>query len=472
MTALLSTFGLPNEVTLNPTVGLTAIPGLQNRYTLDTGPEGVMLCKISNLSEAFACGGLLLYDPTPDNQGRRRWRFWVKEMLLTALREGYLNSSVGPGLSGDGAVYHFTRVKQMDGGRIDQYGRAEIPWGGVLDMHVKKIDGYFAPASVISVMGVVTMADTGYGSSHVMSSGFSDFDGGLPASRPTVALGFMANYIPFPNGMADFLHRTKEFALSRVSDTLREYYAATFEPTLAAWANKDAVPTITLPTFWANGVLTAGAQQKPKVFTLPVGNHIEWNNNYLTNKADLLPQMWNFGMVSMYDPPAPNYSATVLSANPVGAKYAVRYRAGHWDSQGFPMPLMDVFTAFCDSEPFVEPTGMAGTFNVGTIRDGHVLKRSQVDGLLYGDAASSHADLGAVVTQYIDKYILPDVDFTTAGPGVNPPAPTDTSSQEATAASFSSFDMKRTIYQMGSLPSLIEQFNDLWDSAAKSAAHS
>jgi len=472
MTALLSTFGLPNEVNLDPTQGLTAVPGLTNRYVLDSGPEGVLLCKITNLSEAFACGGLFLYDTVVNQQGKHDWKFWVGEMLLTALREGYLNSGIGPGAGSDGSLYTFKRVTQWDGGNIDQYGRAIIPWGGVYDMFLRKVDGYFNNLSTIGVMGVVTLADTGYGSSKPTARPFGDFDGAMGGTAPSLAMSFMANYIPFPKGMSDFLTRVKSFAISRVSDDLRQYYVDTFDSTLAAWDKKNVVPTVSLPTFWANGALTSGAQQKPKDLSFPVNSWPAWGPSHAHNLAEFQAQTWNTGMVSMYDPPAPKYSAAILSSAPRGLKYQMRYRCGHWDAQGLAMPLMDVYTDYCDSVPFTAPTGKVGTLDVGTIRDGHVLHRSQVDNMKYAEDAASHADLGALFTQYIDPHVLPGVDFSTSPYGA--PAPTSTTADQAaldtTATGLANFAMRRTIYQMGSLPSLLEEFNDLWDSAAKTAA--
>jgi len=470
VSAILANFGVANELSFDFLPGFVLVPGHTDLYTCATGPEGVLYKKITSLSDALECGGLAIFDQAmvpswmgagPAN-GRRQWRFFVGDMLRYILQRKLLNKKAAIEA---GHALHWNPIKAFNGEKrysnttdpASAYCWDDVFYGGEFEANPTLID-YFASSQQLCAIGIITGAETGYADSHALSASLGAIGGPGGAVNPTSTIGFMASIVPMDVPFSKFATDVKQAMIALAPADLQQYYTATFADVLAAFPQKDDRPTISIPTFWADGALTNGAQQKPKIFQGDSGAPVKWVTDLVDNPP---PGGWYSRSIGpgSYPPPAVSKDVPV--------QWRTKFRAGHWAKAGSTvMPMMDIDTFFCDSIPLPKLVGKVGGLDIGSLRDGHVLKRRLIDGLAFSSEVATQTTLDQVINPFIDQWSIATDDMTH---GVQPPV-TEADIDGVLTGAMASSKLTASVYCLGTLPIIMEAFSDVWDSTAKSYA--
>lgn len=455
MVALVNPFGLASTLDFEHTTGQTLVSG-QTRLVTKTAlqaPEGLLLKRVASFQEAVDAGGLFLYSKTNPT----RWMFVIGKTLhrvLAANKLGIVSAFKRP--VGD-VAFKYKPVPKYAGYGVarDSFGNDAMyqtdPGG---DFEIILSDMAYFGQSAVGALGIATGAEDGFGVSNAMSSGLSAVNGSLPSAAPAVGIGFAASIIPMNAPFSTFMRKARPALVAAAPSDIRKYYERTFEAVLAAYAEKDSKPTISVHTHWLGASITTPFMPKPKVVdtAVTVNGVYFWaqstNTSYAGRKTGSIAG-GDAGSAGAY---------TQRSSQ----KYRFIVRPGFYGATVTTHPLMEDWWDHSEKTQMSSPTGTVGALKVGVLRDGQLLKRSLVDLQLYASQPSSHADLAQLVNETIDSFEFDQGDL-----------PTGATLAEAIQQSDLLMSLESTtgnIYQLGTLPVHITKFNTAWDQAAKALA--
>jgi len=452
MAALLAAFGLPNDLSFNSTVGQVPID-TSVAFEVAGGPEGVAFRKISSLSDAYMCGGLMLYtEETP-----RKWVFFVGVYLTWALEGQLLNKVVAMRPYNPYNRFTFRNIPGFNGLEHTKVGgvtyRSTEHLGGEATPNTELYD-FFDPLSHVVAVGMMVSADTGYGvSTHASSGKMSDFYGnGIFPGRTvtTKALSFVASHIALPETFEQYMTKVKGAAMSRVPDALKEFYDATYDDVMAAFPGRASFPKVAVPTYWENGVLVTASHREPQ--TAEYDGVVPWNSIVANQPTAWSKQVYTNGQ---------DWSGASTHVFERKTKTIIRFRAGFTNAASPELPFMDLVDGESTLHEIPSMTGIVNGIKVGVLRNGHVLKRSIKDKLSYADTPSPYTSLAEAVNAHIDPFSHDPVDL-----------PSTTALADAMAAFDGIMTRRETkdIYSTGSLVPMLGAFSDAWDTAAKELA--
>lgn len=433
------------------TSGQTVLTGTTNCVTLADQPQGVLLRRVGNISEALSVGGLYLYEEgDPSN-----WWFAVGLTLVDFLDRKKIGKVESRGVSG--VVWQMIRRVRDFGSKPYSTGN-NATIGGDLHPVYGEAD-QFAGKNVVA-LGLVSGATEGRGRS--------------TAPGGYVAVSYMSTLVPMNGTFAQFISSpaVKARALELVPNDLKGYYDRTFADTLDAYAGKNKKPSLAVTTFW-NGQNEVGVPiaEPRQVYVLGAYPRSLDNNIYWPEGISGLNANGGFDGTVGSATLAWNLEGSSFSGSPINESEQVSPKVREMELIGRPHlwpagwqgPVIiapGATTTFGDKQ-----VGEVGGMKVGYLRDFHVLKRSLVDGMRYALDDSSEGDLPAMINKtFGDPFDASRVPTTSAA------------GQEATLENqlndilVADVGRNRIMQQRGSLPEEIERFNDAWDAAAKALA--
>lgn len=487
-------WGLANPLSFTDTDGQTILAGRNTLVTITGGPEGVLLKRIRNFSDAVDCGGVLLYQADDPS----RWQWYIGETLIEMMKLKKLGRRSrmisGSDRIGDSA-YPVANNRKKGSVVVTRLGaddkpivkrRKEIYGGDIWPRLIE--DNYFPDGRKVIALGVVTTATEGYGISKVGT----DFPGNWSAPRaeyPDGGLAYMATKVAIGKTFSEYMGKVKAAALARTPNEARSYYSGTYDAVLAVFRDKDTQPFLTINTYWLNGALI------DNIVARPVTHEFEpLYGSSVPPGAGLGLNMASFPSSDGVLDDGPGQE-TVTVKNQI---VRVMIIPGVWYQQDeFPVPFMDFFSNYCAFERVPNMTGVVSGLKVGELRDAHVMLRSLgVNQERFASDPPGHADLAALVkSQLFDPFDGMDdsissitgelgyLDEATQKPHVNTPADTQNGTgvpATPTAGVISYADQLqdwygrlrkvRNVYSRANLPILLEDFSAAWDAAARAKA--
>lgn len=455
-------YGLSNVINFANPARQKLIGSAATLVTIDGGPEGVLLKRITSMQEALSCGGLLLY-----NAANGDWLMYTGATLARVLADSQLGKVPRWGWAAPYADESgLCRIDRLVGAwrparryvtNSTSY-RENKNFGGVVKKSII-LEDYFASGAVIIGLGVVASTTDGFGQktarTHIPSPAI---EAELPLGTP-YAMAYMSTEIPLTCTFAEFFATVKTEAMRRVPDNLKEYYEATYAETLSACAFKDLKPTTAVCTYWKNGALWSGALDKPRTVVMSTANGYPTDDSVLIRNGTPAPLRPAASQVEGVQGQAGTYPITV------DGRMVLDTLPGAYHLANSGLPLMTGDTMFSTLDKvLIPPTGKIGDLNAGLLRDMHVLKRSLVDGLKFQEDAASHASLAELMTEPVTEF----------NPTTSIPLALTTDAVNVenfiTDTKFAVSHKARSIFARGTLAPMVEAFSDSWDDAAQAYA--
>lgn len=238
-------------------------------------PQGVLFKKVSNIAQAIACGGVILYD-----KAHPQCNWWAcGKTLVDAIESGV-----------DGMVADFGRIATAKwcrpAGAYKGYANlVEIPTyqggrgssnfylGGhfdpIFEMQPAFVIGVMTDQSRIGALAIVSPATFGYGHGPLYTAPYSHYEnwGGLMhfmGGQPV--LGYMASMVKLPVRARQFFSDAKPAMLTMTPASLRQFYESTFSDAVDATISglvddPDIDLSFGVTTYWRGGIKLEGSTQ-------------------------------------------------------------------------------------------------------------------------------------------------------------------------------------------------------------------
>lgn len=390
-------YGLSSIITFSAG-SLTPVAGTANLFTSPVGPEGLLYKRITTFAEAVDCGGLMLFGPASS------WMFYAGATLTNVLSANLLGKFVinSGGLSAaiipDAVGHQKWRSNETSPGhfrRVSTFGWAEI---SVLTQYM----AMFGPSDIVDLWGIITPAHNGHGHN------FGKYRH-VTANVATDTYSFMSTDTPMRVPLKSYLADQKAAYLASVPANVRPYYAQVYNGLAAL---EESRPRLSAITTWKNGLLAP----------LPVVK----DRTLVTELDSLVTMYGSGGMPGFGSTPAPyaNFSALhsavpfSVSNDPDSPTTApgfawiaepgtvatepsrgVRFRSnlGVYLPETGILPCLSKMPSDVVDRVVTPAAGTIDGYQVGALRDGHVMARRLVSLLKYEDEVSPYATLAAYV---------------------------------------------------------------------------
>jgi len=460
-------YGLSNPVVFTGGTGITPLSGHVNLVSVVNAPAGLLLRRVSSITEALGCGGVMLYE---HSTGKSLCYFGV-----TAYNAVSKNKF--------GKIYQYTSANQFsytarsDGHWPTRTGRYhDLPTptsyertksAGLMIQHgTPVLTDYFATVGTeIVILGILCGADEGMIQSHPTDGAFPwiirGHSGLAMRADPKVALGYCASRVRINAPFSDYFFKNKSTAMSLIPSDLQKYYESSYSAAMSGFAYKDVLPTIGVATFWEDRVLSPGRMQASTVVPYEVVSHL---NSYAC-AVNAPPEVRAACSAVITADPTFNSGANVMYTLPSeNGKLSVYIPGGRYINDP-DIPYLDSCSHLFGGTEYALATGEMSGLKAGVLRDGHLLGRSLVDGLRYSDEASQYPAIGPFVAACIP------VDSTATSAAFGAVIDEETAREyNLQVETQPAVPESPSIYSRGTLGPLLEMFSSEWDVQAELAA--